>query len=53
VERVAGTGVARFEGDGGAAVDAGLSYPFGVVVDDNGHLYVADTFNHRVRDIVL
>src|SRR5713101_3783048 len=25
-----------------------LSSPQGVAVDSNGHLYVADTFNHRV-----
>jgi DNA-binding beta-propeller fold protein YncE len=53
LERVAGTGVATFKGDGGPALDAGLSYPFGVVVDGDGNLYVADTFNHRIREILL
>ncbi|HEX6825966.1 MAG TPA: hypothetical protein VF077_06550, partial [Nitrospiraceae bacterium] len=52
IERVAGVGVAAYGGDGGAALEAGLSYPFGVVMDRTGHLLVADTFNHRIREIV-
>ena len=53
IERIAGVGVAAYGGDGGAALEAGLSYPFGVVMDRAGHLLVADTFNHRIREIVL
>jgi DNA-binding beta-propeller fold protein YncE len=53
IERIAGVGVAAYGGDGGAALEAGLSYPFGVVMDRTGHLLVADTFNHRIREIVL
>jgi sugar lactone lactonase YvrE len=49
VTRVAGTGAASFSGDGGSAESASLSYPFGVAIDGSGLLYVADTFNHRVR----
>jgi hypothetical protein len=30
-----------------------LSYPFGVAMDRAGHLLVADTFNHRIREITL
>lgn len=51
LERVAGQGMARYGGDGGPALDASLSYPFGIVVDQSGHLLVADTFNHRIRAI--
>ncbi|HEX2055018.1 MAG TPA: hypothetical protein VHF07_00900, partial [Nitrospiraceae bacterium] len=47
--RTAGTGVASFSGDCGPADSAGLSYPFGLVIDSRGTIYVADTFNHRVR----
>jgi hypothetical protein len=32
-------------------LDASLSYPFGIVVDQSDHLFVADTFNHRIRAI--
>jgi len=53
LDRVAGVGVANFGGDGGSALEASLSYPFGVVVDGLGHLFIADTFNHRIREIVL
>ncbi len=52
VMRVAGTGVARFAGDGGPAGEASLNYPFGVAVDRCGRIFVADTFNHRIRVIV-
>ncbi len=53
IERIAGVGVADYSGDGGAALEAGLSYPFGIVVDRAGHMFVADTFNHCIREIIL
>ena len=53
IERIAGGGVARYGGDEGAALEASLSYPFGIVMDRAGHLLVADTFNHRIREITL
>lgn len=53
IERIAGVGVADYSGDGGTALEAGLSYPFGIVLDRAGHVFVADTFNHRIREIIL
>jgi DNA-binding beta-propeller fold protein YncE len=53
LDRVAGVGMSSYGGDGGAALEAGLSYPFGIVIDRNGHLLIADTFNHRIREILL
>ena len=53
IDRVAGIGEAGGGGDGGSALEAGLSYHFGIVVDVNGHLLVADTFNHRIREIMF
>ena len=53
IERIAGVGVARYGGDEGTALEASLSYPFGIVVDRAGRLLVADTFNHRIREIAL
>jgi DNA-binding beta-propeller fold protein YncE len=53
LDRVAGVGVANYGGDGGMALEASLSYPFGIVIDKNGHLLIADTFNHRIREILL
>jgi sugar lactone lactonase YvrE len=49
IARIAGTGTASYSGDGGTALEAGLSYPFGIIVDQDGALLVADTFNHRIR----
>lgn len=51
--RIAGTGVASSAGDGGAALEAGLCYPFGIVADGERTLLVADTFNHRIRALSL
>lgn len=49
ITRLSGTGVAQYGGDGGEALAGSLSYPFGVAVDTAGTVYVADTFNHRIR----
>jgi sugar lactone lactonase YvrE len=51
ITAIAGNGVAQFAGDGGPASSCSLNYPFGVAVDQSGNLYIADTFNHRVRMI--
>jgi sugar lactone lactonase YvrE len=51
ITAVAGTGAAQFTGDGGPAASCSLNYPFGVALDGTGNLYIADTFNHRIRMI--
>ncbi len=51
VEAVAGDVTAGFSGDGGDARDALLNNPGGMDVDGNGNIYIADTYNHRVRMI--
>jgi sugar lactone lactonase YvrE len=53
IEAVAGTGVKGYSGDGGPAIDAQLNRPFGVAFDDSGDLYVSDTFNSRIRKVVM
>ena len=51
ITRVAGTGVGGFSGDGGLAVEAQLNTPQAVTLDAVGNLYIADTFNNRVRQV--
>jgi len=47
----AGTGVAAFAGDGGPASTAALALPYGVAVDLQGHVYVSDSDNDRIRRV--
>jgi hypothetical protein len=49
IHTIAGTGQGGFSGDGGFATDARFDQPRAVHVDGSGVIYVADTFNHRVR----
>jgi len=49
VTTVAGNGVGGFSGDGSAATRATLNSPSGVAVDSAGNLYIADSFNNRIR----
>jgi hypothetical protein len=51
ITTVAGNGQARFGGDGGLAAAASLNAPFAADVDALGHLYIADTGNHRIRRV--
>jgi sugar lactone lactonase YvrE len=40
-------------GDGGPGTKALLSLPYGVALDGNGNLYIADSLDNRVRKVVL
>lgn len=53
ITRVAGIGTASYNGDGGSALEASVCYPFGIVADRDGALFIADTFNHRIRTLSL
>ncbi len=48
---LAGTGESGYSGDDGPAAQAQLSYPRGLAVDNAGNVFVADSFNSRVRKI--
>jgi streptogramin lyase len=51
ITTVAGTGSKGFTGDGGPATSARLRYPFSVYVDSAGNIYIADTYNYRIRKV--
>ncbi|MGI8781233.1 MAG: NHL repeat-containing protein [Solirubrobacteraceae bacterium] len=51
IDSVAGTGAGGYSGDGGQATSAQLSRPRDVEVDASGNVFVADSFNHRIRKI--
>ncbi|MFA5260206.1 MAG: hypothetical protein WC450_03135, partial [Candidatus Omnitrophota bacterium] len=51
ITTVAGTGTAGFSGDGDSAMDAQMSYPYGVAVDARGRIYIADRGNQRIRQV--
>jgi len=51
ITTVAGTGSGSFGGDGGLAANAQIHWPYGITVDNTGNLYIADTYNHRIRRV--
>jgi len=51
ITTVAGTGTSGFSGEGGPATAAMLTLPTGLAVDDAGTLYIADSYNFRVRKV--
>ncbi|MEM9281631.1 MAG: beta-propeller fold lactonase family protein [Verrucomicrobiota bacterium] len=51
IRTLAGIGVASYSGDGGAAVEAGLNNPFGVIFEPSGDILICDTGNHVIRRV--
>jgi sugar lactone lactonase YvrE len=51
ITTVAGNGTNGYSGDGGAATNAELHYPYAVAVDASGNLFIADYFNDRIRRV--
>ena len=43
--------VAGYSGDNGPATSAQLYYPLGVFVDANNNVFIADTYNHVIREV--
>ena len=51
VNVVAGNGSNGFSGDNGPSYLAKLSYPYGIVADNVGDIYIADLNNLRIRKV--
>jgi hypothetical protein len=51
ITTVAGNGVQGFAGDNGPATAAELDSPAGLALDPSGDLFIADSHNHRVREV--
>jgi trimeric autotransporter adhesin len=53
ISTIAGTGVAGYTSDTLKAVAVELNAPTGVAVDTAGNVYIADTWNYRIRKVTL
>src|SRR5437762_4035466 len=51
ISTAAGNGNSGFSGDGGSAPGSQLWFPHGIAAAPDGSLYIADTYNHRIRRI--
>jgi sugar lactone lactonase YvrE len=51
ITTIAGNGTYFYSGDGGPAVSAVLANPTSVAVDKSGYVYIADSYNNRVRKV--
>ena len=49
---IAGATTSGYSGDGGPAVDAELGGPQGLAIDASGNLYIVDSMNNAVREVV-
>jgi hypothetical protein len=49
---VAGNGTAGFNGDNGPATSQELNIPNAVFLDSFGNIFIADTYNNRIREVV-
>ena len=51
VTTLAGSGEHGDSGDGGPATDAEFSFPSDVALGADGTIYIADSYNHRIRKV--
>ena len=52
ITTVAGNGSQGFSGDGGPATSASLNGNFGIALDALNNIYIADSANNRIREIL-
>ena len=51
ISTIVGTGRNAYYGDNGPASGAALAFPFGVTLDPQGDIVIADTSNNRIRAV--
>ena len=51
VSTIAGNETGDYGGDGGSATAAGMFGPYALFLDSLGNLFIADYFDHRIREI--
>jgi sugar lactone lactonase YvrE len=51
INTIAGNGIRGYGGDGGQATSAEFNNPAGLALDSAGNLYIADSYNYRVRKL--
>jgi trimeric autotransporter adhesin len=51
ISTVAGNGTAGYSGDGSVATSAQLNFPWGIMIDPAGDLYISDVGNQRIRRV--
>jgi len=52
ITTVAGSGFCGLTGDGGPALSASFEYPVGLAFDTAGNLYVVESYDSRVREVL-
>jgi len=52
ISTIAGNNTGGYAGDGGAAISAELEFPSSTAVDSSGNIYIADSGNHAIREII-
>jgi trimeric autotransporter adhesin len=52
ISTFAGTGTPGFSGDGGPAAAATINFAEGLAIDGAGNVYISDTYNNRIREVL-
>jgi sugar lactone lactonase YvrE len=52
ITTIAGNGAPDYAGDGGPAILAKIWYPIGIATDAGGNVFITDSYNNTIREIV-
>lgn len=51
ITTIAGNGILGYSGDGGQAINAAISYPWTIAIDNTNNIYIGDPLNYVVRKV--